>query len=162
LTTTDNLSSAIAKINAQTASLGVYAIENPAGTGISFQSANSFSVNDSAIGVFAAAGYNTATAPTTGDTTNAQSAITAIASAISNLGLVQGRVGAGENQLNYAVGLANSQITNFSSAEGDIKDADVASQASNLTKYQVLEQTAVAALAQANSEPQDVLKLLQG
>jgi flagellin len=157
----DNLSSAIAKINAQTASLGVYAVENPAGTGISLQSANSFSVNDSAAGLFAAAGYNSATAPTTGDTTNAQSAITAIASAISNLGLVQGRVGAGENQLNYAVGLANSQITNFSSAEGDIKDADVATQASSLTKYQVLQQTAVAALAQANSQSQDVLKLLQ-
>jgi flagellin len=161
LATTDSLSGAIAKINAQTASLGVYAIENPAGTGISFQSANSFSVNASAAGVFAAAGYNTAVAPTTGDTTNAQAAITAIGAAINNLGLVQGRVGAGENQLNYAVGLAQSQITNFSTAEGEIKDANVASQASNLTKGQVLEQTAIAALAQAHSQPQAILKLLQ-
>jgi flagellin len=157
----DNLASAISKINAQTASLGVYAVANAGGTGISLQSANSFSVNASAAGAFAAAGYNTAVAPTTGDSTNAQAAITAIATAISNLGLVQGRVGAGENQLNYAIGLAQSQVTNFSSAEGDIKDTDVASQASNLTKFQVLEQTAVAALAQANAEPQDVLKLLQ-
>ena len=157
----DSLSGAIAKINAQTASLGVYAVENAAGTGISLQSANSFAVNASAAGVFSAAGYNTATAPVAGDTTNAQAAITAIATAIGNLGLVQGRVGAGENQLQYAIGLAQSQVTNFSTAEGDIKDADVASQASNLTRDQVLEQTAVAALAQANSMPQAVLKLLQ-
>ncbi len=157
----DSLSGAIAKINAQTASLGVYAVENAAGTGISLQSANSFSLNASAAGLFAASGYNSATSPTTGDTTNADSAITAIATAITNLGLVQGRVGAGENQLQYAVGLAQSQITNFSTAEGNIKDADVASQAANLTKGQVLEQTAVAALAQANSMPQAVLKLLQ-
>jgi flagellin len=157
----DNLASAIAKINAQTSSLGVYAVANAAGTGISLQSANSFSVNASAAGTFAAAGYNTATAPTTGSSTNAQAAITAIGAAINNLGLVQGRVGAGENQLNYAVGLAQSQITNFSSAEGQIKDADVAGQASNLTKFQVLQQTAVAALAQANSQPQAILKLLQ-
>ena len=105
----------------------------------------------------------TVAAATSGGTagTDAQNAINAVNSAIQRLGLVQGVVGAGENQLNYAIGLAQSQITSFSSAEGDIKDADVATQASNLTKDQVLEQTAVAALAQANSEPQAVLKLLQ-
>ncbi len=164
LTANETLSSAIADINAKTAPLGVYAIQKGSGASasISFQGANSFSVYDgTGSGVFSAAGNNTATSPVTGQTTNAQSAITAIASAITNLGLVQGRVGAGENQLNYAIGLAQSQITNFSSAEGEIKDTDVATQASNLTRFQVLEQTAVAALAQANSMPQAVLKLLQ-
>jgi flagellin len=71
-------------------------------------------------------------------------------------------VGAGENTLNYAINLAQSQISNFSAAESSIKDANVATQAANLSKSQVLTQTAVAALAQANSEPQAVLKLLQG
>lgn len=156
----DNLASAIAKINAQTAPLGVYAIENAAGTGISLQGSSSFSVNASAAGGFAA-GYQTSTAPTVSSSTNAQSAITAIATAIQNLGLVQGRVGAGENQLQYAINLAQSQITNTSTAESDIKDANVAADASQLTKSQVLEQTAVAALAQANAIPQAVLKLLQ-
>ncbi len=159
---TDPLATAISEINSQTANLGVYAVVNAAGTGISFQGANSFSVNASAAGTFAAAGNNVAAAPTAGTSTNATAAITAIATAIQNLGLVQGRVGAGENQLNYAINLAQSQITNVSTAQSDIKDANVAADASNLTKSQVLEQTAIAALAQANSQPQNILKLLQG
>ena len=86
----------------------------------------------------------------------------ACTAAVSNLGLVQGKVGAGENKLNYAINLAQSQITNFSAAESQIRDADVAKAAANLTKGQVLQQASVAAMAQANSEPQSVLKLLQG
>jgi flagellin len=161
LAATDTLASAIAKINAQTASMGVYAVQNAAGTGITFEGSNSFSVYADAAGVFAAAGNNVAVAPTTGDTVNANAAITAINNAIQQLGLVQGRVGAGENLLQYAVNLANSQITNYSTAQSAIRDANVAADASKLTQSQVLEQTAVAAMAQANSESQVVLKLLQ-
>ncbi|HLH01607.1 MAG TPA: flagellin [Bryobacteraceae bacterium] len=95
-------------------------------------------------------------------TGNANAAIAAITTAISNLGNVQGVVGAGENKLNYAVGLANSQIANFSAAQSQIRDADVAADAANLSKGQVLMQTSVAAMAQANQESQSVLKLLQG
>lgn len=169
-----NAAAAVAAINAQTAGDGVYAIVNAAGTGIEFQSASSFSVNTSSVvtatgaadasatGTFAAPGYNTATAPTTGTSNNASAAIAAIASAIKAIGVVQGTVGAGENTLSYASSLAQSQISSFSSAESQIKDADVAAQAANLTKAQVLTQTSVAALAQANTEPQAVLKLLQG
>ena len=93
---------------------------------------------------------------------NAKTAITTINTAVSNLGLVQGVVGAGQNKLNYAIGLAQSQISNFSAAESQIRDADVAAAAANLSKSQVLMQTSVAAMAQANQEPQAVLKLLQG
>jgi len=96
-----------------------------------------------------------------GETGNAQRAIVAINNAVSALGLVQGAVGAGENTLNYAIALAQSQVTNFSSAESQIRDADVASAAANLTKAQVLEQTSIAAMAQANSTPEAVLKLLR-
>ena len=60
-----------------------------------------------------------------------------------------------------AISLAQSQITNFSSAESQIRDADVAAQAANLSKAQVLQQSSIAAMAQANSAPQSVLKLLQ-
>jgi len=88
-------------------------------------------------------------------------AVAAINTAIDQLGNVQARVGAGENILNYAINLANSQITNFSAAESGIRDADVATAAANLTKAQVLQQASVAALAQANSAPQALLKLLQ-
>jgi flagellin len=174
----DNQAAAIAKINTATASLGVFAVVGKNG-GISMQSANSFSVSDKtetiatgvvtgAAGVFGATGAlattdKTAVAPplTSASTGNGTAAITAIDNAISALGLVQGSVGAGENKLQYATNLAQSQITSYSAAESQIKDADVAAQAANLTKAQVLVQTSVAALAQANSAPQSILKLLQ-
>jgi flagellin len=92
---------------------------------------------------------------------NAKTAITDITQAVANLGLVQGVVGDGENDLTYAIGLANSQITNESAAESNIRDANVAQEAAALTQGQVLQQSSVAALAQANSEPQALLKLLQ-
>ena len=85
----------------------------------------------------------------------------AINQAVTLLGTVQGKVGAGENDLQYAIQLAQSQVSNFSAAESQIRDADIATEAANLTKAQVLEQSSVAALAQANSAPQALLKLLQ-
>jgi flagellin len=92
----------------------------------------------------------------------ATAAVAAIAAAVSKLGSAQAVVGKGENQLNYAINLAQSQITNFSAAESQIRDADVAAEAANMTKAQVLQQASIAAMAQANSAPQAVLKLLQG
>ena len=92
---------------------------------------------------------------------NAMQAITDITAAVKTLGLTQGNVGTGENDLNYAISLAQSQITNDSASESSIRDANIATAASNLTKSQVLEQSSVAALAQANAAPQALLKLLQ-
>jgi flagellin len=92
---------------------------------------------------------------------NALTALTAINAAVTALGNAQGTVGTGENALNQAVQLAQSQITNFSAAESRIRDADVAAEAANLTKAQVLQQASVAALAQANAAPQAVLQLFR-
>jgi flagellin len=92
---------------------------------------------------------------------DAQTALAAIQNAIATLGVVQGKVGAGENLLNYATNLANSQITNLTSSESAIKDANVAADASSLAQEQTLQQSSIAALAQANSMPQAVLKLLE-
>lgn len=164
LTGADTLASALSKINAQTSSLGIYAVTNAAGTGISFQSIGNFTASTTAAaGTFTATGAQTTNDPATGSTVtgNAVAALTAITNAISALGLVQGRVGAGENLLNYATSLANSQITNFSSAESSIRDADVATAAANLTQAQTLLQSTIAALAQANAAPSAILKLLQ-
>jgi flagellin len=91
-----------------------------------------------------------------------QAAVTALATAIAQLGAAQAAVGKGQNQLAYAVNLAQSQITNFSAAESQIRDANVAQQAANLSKAQVLSQASIAAMAQANSAPQAVLSLLRG
>lgn len=93
---------------------------------------------------------------------SAETAVTALTNAVNLLGTAQANVGKGENLLNYAVNLASSQITNISSAESDIRDANVAQQAANLTKAQTLQQASIAAMAQANSAPQAILTLLRG
>jgi flagellin len=92
---------------------------------------------------------------------DATTALGLVQTAISDLGSVQGAVGAGENLLNYATSLANSQITNLTASEASIKDANIAADASNLAQEQTLQQSSIAALAQANSMPEAVLKLLQ-
>ncbi|MGA2274954.1 MAG: flagellin [Bryobacteraceae bacterium] len=97
-----------------------------------------------------------------GTMAGAQAAVTAITNAVSLLGTAQAAVGTGEDQLGFASSLAQSQITNFSSAESQIRDANVAEQAANLSKAQVLEQSTIAAMAQANAEPQALLTLLKG
>jgi flagellin len=117
------------------------------------------------------AGYNTiiqSAATGTGATSDistqsgAQSAVSALATSVSLLGQAQAVVGRGENQFNYAVNLAQSQLTNLAAAESSIRDADLAQEAANLTKAQILLQAGVAALAQANSAPQNILSLLKG
>ncbi|MBZ5606311.1 MAG: hypothetical protein LAO79_28815 [Acidobacteriia bacterium] len=92
----------------------------------------------------------------------AQAAVAALANAVATLGSAQAVVGRGENQFNYAINLAQSQLTNLSAAESRIRDADLASESANLTKSQILLQAGIAALAQANSAPQQVLSLLKG
>jgi flagellin len=154
-------SAAISSINSQLQSAGITDIQavdlsaaNP-GTGglFSLQGTSSFAVTGPAgdVGNFVAATGNG----------GAEGAINAVTAAVQLLGKVQGTVGAGENDLNYAIGLANSQITNFSATESSIRDANVAQEAANLTKAQVLEQASVAAMAQANSAPQAILSLLK-
>ena len=92
----------------------------------------------------------------------ASAAVTAITAAVGKLGVAQAAVGKGQNQLSYAIGLAQSQISSFSSAESQLRDADIAAEAANLTKASVLQQATMAAMAQANSAPQAVLALLRG
>lgn len=93
---------------------------------------------------------------------NALNAVTAITNAVTSLGRAQAAVGKGENLFNYASNLAQSQVTNDAAAESGIKDADLASEAANLSKAQILVQAGTAALAQANSAPQALLALLRG
>jgi len=92
----------------------------------------------------------------------AEAAVSALAEAVTRLGEAQAVVGRGQNQFSFAVNLAASQLTNIAAAESRIRDADLAEEAANLTKAQILLQAGISALAQANSAPQQVLSLLQG
>jgi flagellin len=97
-----------------------------------------------------------------GSEESAAAAVAALSQAVTTLGSAQTAVGKGQNQLAYATTLAQSQITNVSSAESRIRDSDMATESANLSKSQILQQSSVAALAQANSAPQAVMALLRG
>jgi flagellin len=169
LTASDTIDVAQQKVNQALNAYGVYAVQESSSTPgtneLVFESSSSFSVNADVAGVggMAAAGTVDSLDPTS-TATAAQNSISALAqleTAVNNLGAVQGKVGTGQNQLQYAVNLANSQISSFSAAESRIRDADVAAEAANLTKAQVLQQSSLAALAQANQQPQALLSLIK-
>ena len=89
-------------------------------------------------------------------------AVVALAKAVTYIGAVQAVAGRGQNQFNFAISLAQTQISNLAASESRIRDADLALEAANLSRAQILQQAGVAALAQANSAPQAVLSLLRG
>src|SRR4030095_5981289 len=95
------------------------------------------------------------------NSTAASSAVTSISSAITSLGTIQGAVGSAENRLMFAISLAQSQIVNKSAAESRIRDANMAEESSTLTRYNILNQSGLAALAQANQSIASVLGLLR-
>jgi flagellin len=154
-------------INTAVGSIGIQAMQSASGK-FTIMSSSSFSVNliqAGTAGTFGTSlGAVTVNAPNTSATSvgNSLAALSAITAAVARLGHVQSRVGAGQNTLQYAINLAQSQISTFSSNEAQIRDTDVAAEAANLTKAQVLQQASMAAMAQANSAPQAVLALLRG
>jgi flagellin len=95
------------------------------------------------------------------DQATANTAISALQTAVASLGTVQGRVGAAMNRLQFAISQAQSMSVAVSASESRIRDANVAEEAANLTKYNILNQSGLAALAQANQSSQSVLSLLR-
>jgi len=91
----------------------------------------------------------------------AQSAVAAVASAVTLLGSSQATVGTLENRLQFAISLAQSQIVNNKAAESRIRDANVAEESANLTRFNILSQSGIAALSQANQQSASVLALLR-
>ena len=96
-----------------------------------------------------------------GSQTAAAAAVAAITSAVTTLGSAQGQIGTLENRLDFAISLARSQVVNTKAAESRIRDANVAEEAANMTRFNILNQSGIAALAQANSATSSVLALLR-
>jgi flagellin len=92
---------------------------------------------------------------------NAANMVDLIARAVSSLGTSQGTVGALQNRLQFAVTLAGSQAVNSKAAESRVRDANIAEESANLTRYNILTQSGIAALSQANQSSQAVLALLR-
>jgi flagellin len=95
------------------------------------------------------------------DAANAQTALTALNAAITNVAAQQGYVGAQINTLNSVSQVLSTQSENVTSAQNAVQATDYASATSNMSKYEILSQTGISALAQANSMQQEVTKLLQ-
>ena len=83
-----------------------------------------------------------------------------INSAISNVTQARGKVGAVQNRLTRSVGNLSVSIENLQAAESSIRDADIAAEIANLTRNQILVQSATAMVGQANLIPQSILQLL--
>ena len=95
------------------------------------------------------------------DETNAQATLTVLKDALNDIAIMRGNLGAGMNRLQAAVAVIQAQSQNTLAAESAMRDANMAEEISNLTKFQILSQSGIAALAQANSQSQSVLQLLQ-
>ena len=83
------------------------------------------------------------------------------AQAIELEGVAQGRAGAAMNRLQFAVSQAQTMSVSVAASESRIRDANIAEEAANLTKYNILTQSGLAALSQANQSSQSVLSLLR-
>jgi flagellin len=92
---------------------------------------------------------------------DAQNVLTQVERAISTLGNAQNTVGTLQNRLTFAISLAQSQVVNTQAAESRIRDANIAEESANMTRFNILSQSGIAALAQANSTSSSVLALLR-
>jgi flagellin len=93
--------------------------------------------------------------------TDAETALNDLNTAIMDVAAQDGYIGAQINTLNSVSQVMTTQQENVVSAQNAIQATDYASATSNMSKYEILSQTGIAALAQANSVQQEVTKLLQ-
>jgi flagellin len=104
---------------------------------------------------FTTSGVSTLTAST------ASTILTTVTAAVADVAYQRGTIGADVNELTSASNVASAEEVNLTSAQDSVTATDYGQAASNLSKYQILSQTGISALAQANSVQQEVLKLLQ-
>jgi flagellin len=108
-----------------------------------------------------AAAYTNAISANISTTAAALSALTAVKSAISQLASDRATIGAYQSRLNFTSDQLVISKENLAAASSRIQDVDVADEATQYARYQILVQSGTAMLAQANAMPQSVLRLLQ-
>ena len=136
--------------------------------GVSLFNGNSMSVtSDSEGNTFTNVGvnlgnttYTTATADNISSLSGAQAALTDTKAAISQLASDRANIGSNIETLGYYNSSLGSLSNNLSAAKSQITDVDVAQESTNYAKANILVQSGTAMLAQANSAPQSVLRLL--
>jgi flagellin len=136
--------------------------------GVSLFAASTMNVTtDSEANTFSMAGinlsnttYTTATGDNISTIAGAQTALTDVKSALTQLASDRANIGSNEESLTYYSDQLASLKNNLAAANSRITDVDVAQESTNYAKYNILVQSGTAMLAQANSLPQSVLKLL--
>jgi flagellin len=93
--------------------------------------------------------------------TGANNTISSVDAALATVSQFQSQLGAIQNRFTAAVSNLQSTSQNLTQSRSTIEDANFAQETANLSQAQVLEQAGISVLAQANQEPQLVLKLLQ-
>jgi len=105
-----------------------------------------------------ALGVSTLTATTV---TNATSSLATLDTAIDSINTIRGSLGAAQNRLQSSMRSILNTRENLSAAESRIRDLDIAEETADLTRNSILQQASVSILAQANTQPQIALSLLQ-
>jgi len=119
---------------------------------------NTFAMNGVDLGGTA---YTDAMAASVATTTGALAALTMVKTAISQLASDRATIGAYQARLNYTTEQLTISKENLSAATSRIQDTDIAEEATQFARYNILVQSGTAMLAQANAVPQTVLRLLQ-
>lgn len=96
-----------------------------------------------------------------GSSGDTNAAIQQIDVAVDMVTEMRGDLGAFENRVTHAINYLGKAIENLSAAESRIRDVDVAMEMANVTKYSIIQQAAIAVLAQANQQPWAVLALMK-
>jgi len=92
---------------------------------------------------------------------NANTAITAVQTAIDTVTTARSKLGASINRFEQTISNLRVTVENLTSARSRIQDADFAAETAALTRLQILQQSGMAVLSQANNLPQSVLALLR-
>ena len=92
--------------------------------------------------------------------TGADAALTALDNAINKVSGERAKLGAIQNRMEYAIESISTTSENLTAAESRIRDVDMAEEMVSYTKNSILNQSAMAMLAQANQQPQQILSLL--
>ena len=100
-------------------------------------------------------------AASVGTITNAIGSLALLDTAIGSVNSQRAKIGAGINQMTYAVDNVSNVAANVAASRSTIMDTDYATASTQLSKTQIIQQAATAMLAQANQQPQSVLALLK-
>ncbi|MDR0498367.1 MAG: hypothetical protein LBH03_01370 [Holophagales bacterium] len=95
------------------------------------------------------------------DTTSALSAAAALDEAIQNVSMQRASIGSNMQALNTIANTLGIQVENFTAANSQIRDANIADEVINLTKFQILTQSGTSALGQSNQAAQMILGLIR-